>query len=112
MKLKEGSHAQDPDLSKLFLVINPRYIIAIYFRDYRILVDASQQNCNDSRSFISKYIFRRVCQMLFFSLGVVVSVELSVACNMHIGENEMRGRCVSDVSSVHPNFFSIFSANG
>ena len=27
--------------------------------------------------------------MLLFSLGVVVSVELSVACNIHIGENGM-----------------------
>ena len=46
--------------------------------------------------------------MLLFSLGVDVSVGLSVACNIHIGENE-RGRCVSDVSTVYALvFFSIF----
>ena len=48
--------------------------------------------------------------MLFLSLGVIVSVELSVACNIHIGENE-RGRCVSDVSTVHALFFFNFPAN-
>ena len=46
--------------------------------------------------------------MLSFSLGIVVSVALSVACNIHIGEKE-RGSCVSDVSTVHALvFFSIF----
>ena len=42
--------------------------------------------------------------MLFLSLGVIVSVELSVACNTHIGENE-RGRCVSDISNVNALVF-------
>ena len=43
--------------------------------------------------------------MLLFNLGVVVSIELSVACNIHIGENE---RGDSDVSTVHALFFSMF----
>ena len=48
--------------------------------------------------------------MLLFGLSVVVSVALSVACNIHIGGKE-RGRCVSDVSTVlalvfsNPEFF-------
>ena len=46
--------------------------------------------------------------MLSFSLGVVVSDKLSVACNIFIGENE-RGRCGSDVSTVHAlAFFQFF----
>ena len=47
---------------------------------------------------------------LLFSLGVVVSVELSVACNIHIRENE-RGRCFSDVNTVYTIFFFNFPAN-
>ena len=31
--------------------------------------------------------------MITFRLGIVVSVKLSVACNIYIGEKE-RGRCV------------------
>ena len=38
--------------------------------------------------------------MLLFNFGVDVSVELTVAWNIHIGEKE-RGRCVSDVSTVN-----------
>ena len=49
--------------------------------------------------------------MLLFSLGVVVSIELSVACNIHIGENK-RVRCVSDVSTVHALVYFNFPANG
>ena len=33
--------------------------------------------------------------MLLFSLGVVVSVELSVVCDIHIGKDE-RSMCISD----------------
>ena len=43
--------------------------------------------------------------MLLFSLGVVVSVELSVAPNMHTGENEMRK--VRQQRTCQ-DFFSIF----
>ena len=46
--------------------------------------------------------------MLLFSLDVAVSVALSLACNIHIGEKE-RDWYVSDVSTVHAlvsfNFF-------
>ena len=49
--------------------------------------------------------------MLLFSLGVVISVELSLACNIHIGDNE-RGKCISDVSTVYVKVIFIFSTNG
>ena len=45
--------------------------------------------------------------MLLFSPNIVVSVELSVACNIQIGENE-KGRCVSDFSTIHALLFLIF----
>ena len=38
--------------------------------------------------------------MLLSSLGVVVSVALSIACNFYIGKKE-RGRCVSVDRTVH-----------
>ena len=45
--------------------------------------------------------------MLLFILGIIVSVTLSVASNIHFGEKE-RGWCISDVSTVHALvFFSI-----
>ena len=50
--------------------------------------------------------------MLLFSLSVVVSVELSVACNIHIRESEMgqeRFRCLQ---STCYSFFFNFPANG
>ena len=44
--------------------------------------------------------------MLLFSLDVVVSIELSVACNIHIALERMkRGRRFSDVSTVHALVF-------
>ena len=45
--------------------------------------------------------------MFLFIIGVVVSVELDVTYNIHIGDNE-RGGCVSDVSTVNTLVFSIF----
>ena len=45
--------------------------------------------------------------MLLFSLSAIVSVELSLACNIQIGENE-RGRCLSDFSTIYALLFSIF----
>ena len=45
--------------------------------------------------------------MLHFSLSAIVLVELSLACNIQIGENE-RGRCLSDFSTIHALLFSIF----
>ena len=45
--------------------------------------------------------------MLFLSLGFIVLVELSVACNIHIGKNES-GRCVSNVITIYALVFSIF----
>ena len=49
--------------------------------------------------------------MLLFSLGVVVSVELSVACNIHIVENEVAVglRCFH---STRSSFIFNFPANG
>ena len=49
--------------------------------------------------------------MLLLSPNIVVSVELSVACNIQIGENE-KGRCVSDFSTIHALLFFNFPANG
>ena len=45
--------------------------------------------------------------MLLFSLSAIVSVELSLACNIQIEENE-RGRYLSDFSTIHALLFSIF----
>ena len=49
--------------------------------------------------------------MLIFSLSAIVSVELSLACNIQIGENE-RGRCLSDFSTIYALLFSIFQGCG
>ena len=49
--------------------------------------------------------------VIVYILGVIVSVALSLASNIHFGEKE-RGWCVSDVSTVHTLvFFSNFRAN-
>ena len=45
--------------------------------------------------------------MLIFSLSAIVSVELSLACNIQIEEYE-RGRYLSDFSTIHALLFSIF----
>ena len=50
--------------------------------------------------------------VIIYILGVIVSVELSVASNIHFGEKE-RGWCVSEVSTAHALvFFFNFRANG
>ena len=51
--------------------------------------------------------------VIIYILGVIVSVALSVASNIHFGEKE-RGWCVSDVSTVrvHALVFSNFRVNG
>ena len=43
--------------------------------------------------------------VIVYILGVIVSVALSLASNIHFGEKE-RGWCVSDVSTVHTLVFS------
>ena len=51
--------------------------------------------------------------VITYILGVIVSVVLSLASNIHFGEKE-RGWCVSDVSTVrvHALVFFNFRANG
>ena len=51
--------------------------------------------------------------VIVYILGVIVSVALSLASNIHFGEKE-RGWCVSDVSTVrvHALVFSNFRVNG
>ena len=49
--------------------------------------------------------------MLLFSLSAIVSVELSLACIIQIGENKS-GRCLSDFSTIYALLFSIFQGCG
>ena len=45
--------------------------------------------------------------VIVYILGVIVSVALSLASNIHFGEKE-RGWCVSDVRTVHALVFFQF----
>ena len=49
--------------------------------------------------------------VIVYILGVIVSVALSLASNIHFGEKE-RGWCVSDVSTVHVHALVFFSILG
>ena len=59
---------------------------------------APLQNCSDFLKFYFKIHFKRACQVLLFSLDVVVSVELRVHC----GENE---GAVGFIYRVHSLYF-------
>ena len=46
--------------------------------EYQILVAPPLQNCSDFLKFYFKIHFKRACQVLLFSLDVVVLVKLSI----------------------------------
>ena len=67
-----------------------------------VIVATPLQNCGDFLKFYFKIHFLKSLSNVLFSLSVIVSVELSVACNIHIGENKRDSTIRALV------FFSIF----